>query len=303
MKHAILAILGLVAGLQAATRVTGPVTYASGAKANGALVVEWPAFVAAGRSYQAGSVRTNVRNGEFLLQLEANDASQPDFLYRVVIQFDDGSTRVEAWRVPTTTATVTAASVRVQQGGAAPVGNMPIPLAQLSTTGASIGDCARVGAAGWAPGPCNQGPPVSYTTTVAAASYASGQVAAQTGSTTITGTGTAWTAAMSGRWFLARTCGFAYRFTWVSATQGTLSAPFGCGSQDADDYALVESSRIPATAHGLGAGDLEVQCYGPSSDAQFAERVDPAKVVEQPETGNIEVVWYGAFQGRCVVRR
>jgi len=128
------------------------------------------------------------------------------------------------------------------------------------------------------------------------AKYDTGTVEVTNGSTSITGTGTSWTAAMSGRKIRVGNDTGWYLFTWVSATEGELDRAYEGETASGASYRLfqdlvtlgadvaaVTAVNYPrlrplrlATISQLNAGDPARQTYG--DPCFFAEhyRTDPA---------------------------
>jgi hypothetical protein len=73
------------------------------------------------------------------------------------------------------------------------------------------------------------------------AEYAAGTVALTAGSNAITGTGTTFTGAMTGRLFRASTDGPYYQFTYVSATSGTLDRPYEGATASGAAYRIAQT--------------------------------------------------------------
>lgn len=80
----------------------------------------------------------------------------------------------------------------------------------------------------------------SYITTVA--EHTTGTVAVTNGSTTITGTDTAWTSAMTGRKFKIADDDEIYTFTYVSATSGTLDKNYLGTTDTGASYTIFQDS-------------------------------------------------------------
>ncbi len=87
------------------TTITDTVYYANGAKAQGSLLISWPAFTTATQNVvAAGSLTVQLGpNGLFVASLAPTTGSTPPGVYyTVVYQLGDGSTKQEYWAVPAT---------------------------------------------------------------------------------------------------------------------------------------------------------------------------------------------------------
>src|ERR1035441_8016177 len=93
---------------------------------------------------------------------------------------------------------------------------------QLAAGGATAGQCLTWTGTAWSPANCAG----SYVATVSTAEYTDGSIIVTNGSDEVTGVGTAWTSAMTGYWLATQPCLSAYRFSYVSATSGTLDRPY-----------------------------------------------------------------------------
>jgi hypothetical protein len=94
------------------TQITDTVYYGNGAKAQGKLLISWPAFTtAAQNTIAAGSMSVTLgANGYFNASLAPTVGSTPPGVYyTVVYQLDDGSNKQEYWAVPATQQTTISA--------------------------------------------------------------------------------------------------------------------------------------------------------------------------------------------------
>ena len=157
----------------------------------------------------------------------------------------------------------------------------------------------------------SQMPALSYTATVSTAEYTDGSITVTSGSDEITGIGTAWTSAMTGYWLATQPCLSAYRFTYVSATSGTLDRPYTCasgtmrgvpsppGTPYGHAYALTQSTYVASSTHGLGTVHIILQCFDAGVTAQ---RIQPAAVLVWPNQ-DVEILWRRATTGSCILNR
>jgi hypothetical protein len=157
----------------------------------------------------------------------------------------------------------------------------------------------------------SQMPALSYTATVSTAEYTDGSIIVTNGSDEVTGVGTAWTSAMTGYWLATQPCLSAYRFTYVSATSGTLDRPYTCasgtmrgvpsppGTPYGHAYALTQSTYVASSTHGLGTVHIILQCFDAGVTAQ---RIQPAAVLVWPNQ-DVEILWRRATTGSCVLNR
>jgi hypothetical protein len=157
----------------------------------------------------------------------------------------------------------------------------------------------------------SQMPALSYTATVSTAEYTDGSITVTSGSDEVTGVGTAWTSSMTGYWLATQPCLSAYRFTYVSATSGTLDRPYTCasgtmrgvpsppGTPYGHAYALTQSTYVASSTHGLGTVHIILQCFDAGVTAQ---RIQPAAVLVWPNQ-DVEILWRRATTGSCVLNR
>ena len=157
----------------------------------------------------------------------------------------------------------------------------------------------------------SQMPALSYTATVSTAEYTDGSITVTNGSDEVTGVGTAWTSAMTGYWLATQPCLSAYRFTYVSATSGTLDRPYTCasgtmrgvpsppGTPYGHAYALTQSTYVASSTHGLGTVHITLQCFDAGVTAQ---RIQPAAVLVWPNQ-DVEILWRRATTGSCILNR
>lgn len=121
------------------------------------------------------------------------------------------------------------------------------------------------------------------TTLTFPAEYNTGTVAITNGGTTVTGTGTTWTAAMTGRIFRITGQNDFYVFTYVSSTSGTLDRAFAGDTETEATY------RINARVASLPADCRRIET---------ARLIDPAWALESHTEHEIAdrdpaLVWYG----------
>lgn len=104
------------------------------------------------------------------------------------------------------------------------------------------------------------------------ADYVIGTVTATNNSTTLTGSGTTFTAGMVGRWFTSTTDGYWYRITsYTSATVLTLEEAFQGTTGAGLAYTIGESPELPEDAHPLLSQGAVADWYaGPRGDIQKA---------------------------------
>jgi hypothetical protein len=157
----------------------------------------------------------------------------------------------------------------------------------------------------------SQMPALSYTATVSTAEYTDGSITVTNGSDEVTGIGTAWTSSMTGYWLATQPCLSAYRFTYVSATSGTLDRPYTCasgtmrgvpsppGTPYGHAYALTQSTYVASSTHGLGTVHIILQCFDAGVTAQ---RIQPAAVLVWPNQ-DVEILWRRATTGSCILNR
>jgi hypothetical protein len=157
----------------------------------------------------------------------------------------------------------------------------------------------------------SQMPALSYTATVSTAEYTDGSITVTNGSDEVTGVGTAWTSSMTGYWLATQPCLSAYRFSYVSATSGTLDRPYTCasgtmrgvpsppGTPYGHAYALTQSTYVASSTHGLGTVHIILQCFDAGVTAQ---RIQPAAVLVWPNQ-DVEILWRRSTTGSCVLNR
>jgi hypothetical protein len=157
----------------------------------------------------------------------------------------------------------------------------------------------------------SQMPALSYTATVSTAEYTDGSITVTNGSDEVTGVGTAWTSSMTGYWLATQPCLSAYRFSYVSATSGTLDRPYTCasgtmrgvpsppGTPYGHAYALTQSTYVASSTHGLGTVHIILQCFDAGVTAQ---RIQPAAVLVWPNQ-DVEILWRRATTGSCILNR
>lgn len=106
------------------------------------------------------------------------------------------------------------------------------------------------------------------------AEYAAGTVAIAQGATALTGTGTTWTAAMTGRTIRIVAAAAHYEFTYASATTGTLSRPYEGATVTAGSYRI--NQRIYSLPQDLrmiaSVGDLHRKSMAELNEIAGADR-------------------------------
>lgn len=113
--------------------------------------------------------------------------------------------------------------------------------------------------------------------TPSVADYTTGTVSTTNGSQTITGSGTTWTAAMIGRWFLMndntqRGYGYWYRISgFTSTTQLTLESAYVGSSVSGATYKIGETFELPEEVHSdIVSGVVADYLAGPRSNTEKA---------------------------------
>jgi len=152
----------------------------------------------------------------------------------------------------------------------------------------------------------SQLPALSYSFNFNVQTYNTGTVNVTNGSTAITGIGTTWTPDMTGKLFISRIsgCDVAYLFTYVSATSGTLSAPYECATVLGIEYQLTDVILIPGTTHQLGTADLIVQCFdGLTPRVMLDDFVYAVGPSVDPVNYSVQIVFWRTQAGRCVLHR
>ncbi len=106
------------------------------------------------------------------------------------------------------------------------------------------------------------------------ADYTTGTVSVTQGETTVTGSGTAFTASMIGRWFKLDANGFWYRIAdYVSATELTLETAYDGVTESGASYVIGETPEIPEEGHILLADGVTAMWFdGPRKDPDSAAR-------------------------------
>ncbi len=139
------------------------------------------------------------------------------------------------------------------------LGNLCDELATVFSTGRRANDDMRTSFRRWVNMACRA---VAYSypwdsmrdlqTVSTVGTYTTGTVTATLGSTTVTGSGTTWTAAMTGRKFALTQGGPRYRFTYVSATSGTLEDAFAEATVSGSAYVIFQDEYdLAATTHSV----------------------------------------------------
>lgn len=142
--------------------------------------------------------------------------------------------------------------------------------------------------------------PATYVATVSTQEYKDGFIYVVKDSDEITGEETTFTEDMTGRLLYTLPCGFIYRVTYVSATSLTLDRPYQCDSSSGRRrFSLTESTYITAAKHALGTTNLMVQCF---SSGITTQRLMPANVMVYSNK-DVEVLWYHATNGACILGR
>jgi hypothetical protein len=131
----------------------------------------------------------------------------------------------------------------------------------------------------------------SYTAAVNSTSYQDGKITFTKGSNVVSGTGTAWTTAMTGDWVATVVCLQGYQFTQTSATSGLLDRNYQCPSVTVR-YALMPSTYVTAATHGLSS-IANVQCFSSGTTQQV---IQPGKVLIYANK-DVEVIWRAACAG------
>ena len=209
------------------------------------------------------------------------------------------------WLVPTSASSLDIGTVEVTSPPPSP--SWALLPQQLAAGGATAGQCLTWTGTAWSPANCAG----SYVATVSTAEYTDGSITVTNGSDEVTGVGTAWTSAMTGYWLATQPCLSAYRFTYVSATSGTLDRPYTCasgtmrgvpsppGTPYGHAYALTQSTYVASSTHGLGTVHIILQCFDAGVTAQ---RIQPAAVLVWPNQ-DVEILWRRATTGSCILNR
>ena len=259
----------------ATTTVTQTVTGPDGNPASGTALIRISAPCVAGTTYVGDrTIAVRFTAGNFSTTLVPNDAcvnvatNAADTTYSVTWTLTGGTTsKPQTWLVPTSGTPLTVGAVTVVCSGSSCTG-----------TGSTIIWMLPVSVA------------------VNAASYSDGFMSLTTGSTSVVGTNTTWTSAMTGRWLYTLPCMGIYKFTFVDATDGTLDRPYACATTNGNGtrYTLTQSTYV---AGGIGRTGVIVQCY----DAQVpATRMGPANVLVYANY-DVEILWRLAKVGYCVL--
>jgi hypothetical protein len=133
----------------ASTVVADTVYLADGTKAQGSLIISWPAFVtASGTAVAAGTVNTTLgANGSLNVALVPNAGATPaGSYYTVVYQLGPGQVKTEFWIVPTTSpANLPAVRTTPGAGGAEQPVSMQYVNAEFATKSYVDQSVANVG--------------------------------------------------------------------------------------------------------------------------------------------------------------
>ena len=238
----------------------------SGQPLSGTLTVQWQAFSTATGVVPAGRKTVALQDGLFTLTLAATDTAVNAYYNVSVIHA--GITDTFTWQVPTKSG-----------------------IARLSDL--------TIGISGAAPLP--QGVPISYTATGTFASYSAGSVTASAGGTQILGQGTAWTQPMAG-WWLQLTGTFTLYKVQSVDDQGqvlTTYNPIEVDLSAGGTYTLTQSLSVPQSVHQLPGQYLDATCQSSNGESQAP---NIASTLVQ-SNGDVEVIFYTGWTGRCTLRR
>lgn len=291
MKKIILLLLTLAVA-RAQTIVTQKLVDASGRAQPIQVTITWPNFVtASGIAVAAGSMTRSFPTGQITIPLYPTVGATPSgVLYSVTIT-SNGVSSTEFWDVPVSSTPVLRTSIASRDISSV------VRLNSLTQSGAQDGqaifwnDAVKT----WQP------QPVSYAVSGAWSSYSTGSISATAGTATIDGSGTSWTAEMVGWWLTASSSTRYYKVKAVDVDNQVLTL---YDSLDADilvgtTYSLTQPMFVPASTHGLNSANVDATCKNPdgavNNDIVIATFVDGDR--------NVEVVFYGAFTGLCILRR
>jgi hypothetical protein len=139
----------------ASTVVSDTIYLADGSKAQGSLIISWPAFVtASGTAVAAGTVNTTLgANGSLNVALVPNAGATPaGSYYTVVYQLGPGQVKTEFWIVPTTSpANLPAVRTTPGAGGAEQPVSMQYVNAEFATKSYVDQSVANVGSGNFLP--------------------------------------------------------------------------------------------------------------------------------------------------------
>ena len=121
--------------------------------------------------------------------------------------------------------------------------------------------------------------------------YSTGTVAVTQGNTTVTGTDTVWTSAMTGRFMRVGSSDTFHKFTFVSTTSGTLEKAWADVTDTSETYEIFQYLyTVDATAGEVGQILLPTEGLAiEERSLSWVNRVDPAR---RQTTGTPEV-WIG----------
>ena len=121
--------------------------------------------------------------------------------------------------------------------------------------------------------------------------YSTGTVAVTQASTTVTGTNTVWTSAMTGRFMRVGSSDTIHKFTYVSATSGTLEKAWADVAASTETYEIFQYLyTVDATAGEVGQILLPTEGLPiEERSLSWVNRIDPAR---RQTTGTPEV-WIG----------
>ena len=162
----IVAWLGAFALAQAPLTTIQDTLYdADGSKSNGNIIVSWPTFTSSSVTVPAGQRTYAVSNGAVFIALTPYSGYQVSIISR-------GATTQSYWSVPASAIPVTISQITVSY---APGPNTSVSLSQLTSGGASSGQCLVYSLSGWVPNSC------AGTASVVSVFGRTGAVTAQTG--------------------------------------------------------------------------------------------------------------------------
>ncbi|MGD0497556.1 MAG: hypothetical protein ABSC23_03870 [Bryobacteraceae bacterium] len=277
----------------------------------------------------------------FSVALIPNDASGcAGTSYSVSWTLTGGRAWTETWIVPTSLTSVSVDSVILCASCSPPTPTWLIQWQQLAQNGATLGQSPIWSGTSWVPGftvgsapvpsvfgrtgavtaqtgdytfpqiggtaAYAQLPALSYSFNFSVSSYRDGTASVTNGSTAVTGTGTTWTSAMTGRWFIPREsgCNYMYKFTYVSATSGTLNSAYNCATNATMEYFLNDDISVTAATHQLGTADMTIQCFDNGTPRvkldDFSYALGPSV---DSTTYAVDLVFWATQAGRCVMHR
>jgi hypothetical protein len=290
-RRATLAAALLAAAAAAApTHVMGRLATANHTPVNGYILISWATFSSGGTIFPGKTLRMPVTEGNFDARLEPTTYT-----------LTWGSiANPESWTltVPTSAATVALADciAPLPDSQAQLTPTTPIPLSQLAPGGALLGQMILWNGSQYAPADR------SYATAINAATYDDGFIQTTNGAATITGTGTAWTSDLSGRWLFTLPCTEVYRVTITDAAAANLDRPYNCPTAHRR-YNLTASSVILQSQHHLGIAPARVTCttaYYDDNGTNVASAMHPAQV-RTNASGDVELLWRTETHGTCAL--